>query len=104
MSGFKERMRQVDVLILDDVHFLAGRERTQEEFFHTFNGLHAQRHQIVLTSDKAPRGELSSTAWIRQCRWMDCGQAPDGLDLTLFGKQWDQVSSALRGSPAVKPS
>jgi chromosomal replication initiator protein len=55
MSGFKERMRQVDVLILDDVHFLAGRERTQEEFFHTFNALHAQRHQIVLTSDKAPR-------------------------------------------------
>ena len=55
MSGFKERMRQVDVLILDDVHFLADRERTQEEFFHTFNALHAQGHQIVLTSDKAPR-------------------------------------------------
>ncbi len=55
MSQFKEKMRQVDVLILDDVHFLAGRERTQEEFFHTFNVLHADRHQIVLTSDKAPR-------------------------------------------------
>lgn len=55
MSQFKEKMRRVDVLILDDVHFLAGRERTQEEFFHTFNVLHAERHQIVLTSDKAPR-------------------------------------------------
>ena len=55
MSAFKETMRQVDVLILDDVHFLAGRERVQEEFLHTFNSLHAQRHQIVLTSDKAPR-------------------------------------------------
>jgi chromosomal replication initiator protein len=54
MSQFKEKMRRVDVLILDDVHFLAGRERTQEEFFHTFNVLHAERHQIVLTSDKAP--------------------------------------------------
>ena len=55
MSEFKDRMRQVDVLILDDVHFLAGRERTQEEFFHTFDSLHAERHQIVLTSDKPPR-------------------------------------------------
>src|SRR6202007_1663264 len=51
----KERFRQIDVLILDDVQFLAGRERTQEEFFHTFNVLHAERHQIVLTSDKVPR-------------------------------------------------
>jgi chromosomal replication initiator protein len=55
LSEFKDRMRRVDVLILDDVHFLAGRERTQEEFFHTFNSLHAERHQIVLTSDKPPR-------------------------------------------------
>jgi chromosomal replication initiator protein len=55
MGEFKDRMRRVDVLILDDVHFLAGRERTQEEFFHTFNSLHAERHQIILTSDKAPR-------------------------------------------------
>jgi chromosomal replication initiator protein len=55
MGEFKEKMRRVDVLILDDVQFLAGRERTQEEFFHTFNSLHAERHQIVLTSDKAPR-------------------------------------------------
>jgi chromosomal replication initiator protein len=55
MGEFKDKMRRVDALILDDVQFLAGRERSQEEFFHTFNSLHAQRHQIVLTSDKAPR-------------------------------------------------
>jgi chromosomal replication initiator protein len=55
MGEFKEKMRRVDALILDDVQFLAGRERTQEEFFHTFNSLHAERHQIVLTSDKPPR-------------------------------------------------
>ena len=52
---FKERFRRVDALILDDVHFLAGRERTQEEFFHIFNALHSERHQIILTSDKVPR-------------------------------------------------
>jgi chromosomal replication initiator protein len=55
MGEFKERFRRVDLLILDDVQFLAGRERTQEEFFHTFNSLHADHHQIVLTSDKIPR-------------------------------------------------
>src|SRR5205823_5479906 len=50
-----ERFRKVDVLVIDDVQLLAGRERTQEEFFHTFNSLHDQRRQIVLTSDKVPK-------------------------------------------------
>ncbi len=55
MNEFREKFRLVDALILDDIQFLAGRERTPEEFFHTFNSLHADRHQIVLTSDKVPR-------------------------------------------------
>ncbi len=55
MNEFREKFRLVDALILDDIQFLAGRERTQEEFFHTFNSLHADRHQIILTSDKVPR-------------------------------------------------
>jgi chromosomal replication initiator protein len=54
MGEFKEKFRRIDALILDDVQFLAGRERTQEEFFHTFNALHSERHQIILTSDKRP--------------------------------------------------
>ncbi|MBF6560037.1 MAG: chromosomal replication initiator protein DnaA [Candidatus Binataceae bacterium] len=55
MGEFKDKFRRVDALILDDVQFLAGRDRTQEEFFHTFNSLHSDGHQIVLTSDKVPR-------------------------------------------------
>lgn len=55
MDDFKGRFRRIDVLILDDVQFLAGRERTQEEFFHTFNSLYEGHHQIVLTSDKFPK-------------------------------------------------
>ncbi len=55
MDEFKATFRRIQVLILDDVQFLANRERTQEEFFHTFNALHEQRRQIVLTSDKIPK-------------------------------------------------
>ncbi len=55
MDEFKSRFRRVDALIVDDVQFLAGRERTQEEFFHTFNSLYETHRQIVLTSDKFPK-------------------------------------------------
>jgi chromosomal replication initiator protein len=54
-DDFKNRFRRLDVLIIDDVQFLAGREGTQEEFFHTFNALHGSRRQIVLSADKFPK-------------------------------------------------
>ena len=54
MSEFRHRFRDVDVLVIDDIHFLAKRERTQEEFFHTFNSLYQASKQIVLSSDAAP--------------------------------------------------
>ena len=54
MDDFKSKFRKADVLIVDDIQFLSGRERTQEEFFHTFNTLYESRKQIILTSDKFP--------------------------------------------------
>lgn len=55
MPKFREKFREIECLLIDDIHFIAGKERTQEEFFHTFNTLHDSGKQIVVTSDKFPK-------------------------------------------------
>ncbi|OGD86063.1 chromosomal replication initiator protein DnaA [Candidatus Curtissbacteria bacterium RBG_16_39_7] len=82
-KSFRDKYRKVDVLLIDDVQFLSGREGFQEEFFHTFNELHGAKKQVVLTSDKHPQeiGRLEERLVSRFLGGLTCDIAQPELEL-----------------------
>ena len=79
-GAFREKYRTIDVLLVDDVQFIAGKDATQEELFHTFNTLHGQNKQLVLSSDCSPEAMMTLAERLRS--WFEWGflvdiQTPD---------------------------
>ncbi|MAG57912.1 MAG: chromosomal replication initiator protein DnaA [Planctomycetes bacterium] len=85
LDRFRRRYRDADILVMDDVQFLAGKERTQEEFFHTFNHLHQRQKQIVLSAEVPPRGIAGlSERLMSRFRWgMVCELEQPGFETRL---------------------
>ncbi len=90
LEGFRARYRRADVLVVDDIHFLAGKEGSQEEFFHTFNTLHLAGHQVILSSDQPAED-------IRSLKRHLLSRFKMGFDARIMPPSYETRLAILRG-------
>jgi chromosomal replication initiator protein len=77
-KNFQNRYRNIDILLIDDIQFISGKDRTQESFFHTFNELHQQNKQVIMTSDRPPKAIPALEDRLKSRFECGCGSAGSG--------------------------
>lgn len=103
VASFRRRYRELDLLLIDDIHFLAGKESTQDEFFHTFNELHNNHKQVVLTSDR-PASEIAKLQerLVSRFQWgMVCSIQAPGLETRIAILRKKAAARGLELQPEI---
>jgi len=103
VATFRRRYRELDLLLIDDIHFLAGKESTQDEFFHTFNELHNNHKQVVLTSDR-PASEIAKLQerLVSRFQWgMVCSIQAPGLETRIAILRQKAAARGLELQPEI---